>query len=90
MSTLSDVTEFRVNVWLTCELHGTTAEFEEKFSRRFRELGDTIRFEEGYTIEEAKRVLLNFSPNMKLGPKAEAEFQALREWVYSLAPFNTA
>jgi len=87
MSTLSDVTEFRVNVWLTCELHGATVEFGKEFSRRFRELGDTIRFEEGYTIEEAKRAL-NLCPNTEIGPKAEAEFQALKEWVYSLTPFN--
>ena len=88
MRTLKDVVDFRLMVWQACELHGSEAEFQDEFSKRFRELGETIRVEKRYTVEAAKRIL-NLQPKTPLGFKAEDKFQELKDWVYGLKPFST-
>ena len=75
MATVKDVLEFLRDTQAHIDLHGCSAEFKARYDSLVREIGDTIRAENGMvTVEQAP----NPPPETKLGEMSGKLLEALQ------------
>lgn len=82
MSKLEDVASVFAEVRFSAEFFGATEEFEEENEHLFQAIGDALRFDEGYSLEEA----MALPRSTVLSENAEARFIEWRAFLAHKSP----
>lgn len=83
MATLKSVLDLYSAVNLTTKLVGATADFNQEFHQRGREISIALAREQQRTLEGAAEL----SPETLLGEESEAKFSELRHWLASQSEY---